>query len=213
MTDGPSPRRGERAKMGSAFRAALRRRRPSPSAAPPRTPFGSRSSRGRMPGNASRPRARRRGSLSGGAPGSRGRARVEAGTVRMPSRSVEGASPAPRRSLEPLNVAMWIRALQIIPRITPAEWRKLDLVSRWLIASRGAVLVVTFISVGIAGLLAIRDGGFDLATWSLVAAGLLLAHATNNLINDLTDHARGVDRDNYFRAPYGPPSLEHGLMK
>ena len=107
---------------------------------------------------------------------------------------------------------MWLRALQIIPRITPAEWRKLDLVSRWLIASRGAVLVITFISVGIAGLLAIRDGGFDLAIWSLVAAGLLLAHATNNLINDLTDHARGVDRDNYFRAQYGPHPLEHGLM-
>ena len=107
---------------------------------------------------------------------------------------------------------MWLRALQIIPRITPEEWRRLDLVSRWLIASRGAVLVITFISAGIAGLLAVRDGGFDLGIWALVTAGLLLAHATNNLLNDFTDHAKGVDRDNYFRAQYGPHPLEHGLM-
>ena len=74
------------------------------------------------------------------------------------------------------------------------------------------MLVITFISAGIAGLLAVRDGGFDLAIWSAVTLGLLLAHATNNLLNDFTDHVKGVDRDNYFRAQYGPHPLEHGLM-
>jgi len=107
---------------------------------------------------------------------------------------------------------MWIRALRVIPRIDKPEWDALDLVSRWLIASRGAVLVITFISAGIAGLLAARDGRFDPVLWTLTTAGLLLAHATNNLVNDLTDHRRGVDRDNYFRAQYGPHPLEHGLM-
>ncbi len=107
---------------------------------------------------------------------------------------------------------MWLRALRVIPRIDRADWDRLDLVSRWLIASRGAVLVITFISAGIAGLLALRDGGFDFGIWVLVTAGLLLAHATNNLLNDLTDHLKGVDRDNYFRARYGPHPLEHGLM-
>jgi 1,4-dihydroxy-2-naphthoate octaprenyltransferase len=111
-----------------------------------------------------------------------------------------------------MNVAMWIRALRVIPRISLEDWRGLDLVSRWLIASRGAVLVITFISAGIAGLLAARDGAFDPWLWSLLTVGLLLAHATNNLLNDLTDHVRGVDRDNYFRAQYGPHPLEHGLM-
>jgi len=111
-----------------------------------------------------------------------------------------------------MNVAMWIRALRVIPRISLEEWRGLDVVSRWLIASRGAVLVITFISAGIAGLLAARDGAFDPWLWSLLTVGLLLAHATNNLLNDLTDHVRGVDRDNYFRAQYGPHPLEHGLM-
>jgi 1,4-dihydroxy-2-naphthoate octaprenyltransferase len=107
---------------------------------------------------------------------------------------------------------MWIRALRVIPRIDKVEWDALDVVSRWLIASRGAVLVITFISAGIAGLLAARDGRFDWVLWTLTTAGLLLAHATNNLVNDLTDHRKGVDRDNYFRAQYGPHPLEHGLM-
>ena len=107
---------------------------------------------------------------------------------------------------------MWVRALRVIPRIDKAQWDALDIVSRWLVAVRGAVLVITFISAGIAGLLAARDGRFDPVLWSLMTVGLLLAHATNNLVNDLTDHRRGVDRDNYFRAQYGPHPLEHGLM-
>jgi 1,4-dihydroxy-2-naphthoate octaprenyltransferase len=111
-----------------------------------------------------------------------------------------------------VNVAMWMRALRVIPRISLEEWRDLDVVSRWLIASRGAVLVITFISAGIAGLFAARDGAFDPWLWTLLTLGLLLAHATNNLLNDLTDHLRGVDRDNYFRAQYGPHPIEHGLM-
>jgi 1,4-dihydroxy-2-naphthoate polyprenyltransferase len=39
-----------------------------------------------------------------------------------------------------------------------------------------------------------------------------MAHATNNLLNDLTDHIKGVDKGNYFRAQYGPQPLEHGLL-
>jgi 1,4-dihydroxy-2-naphthoate octaprenyltransferase len=111
-----------------------------------------------------------------------------------------------------MDVAMWVRALRVIPRIDKTAWDRLDVISRWLIASRGAVLVITFISSGIAGLLAARAGRFDPLLWALVTVGLLLAHATNNLVNDLTDHRRGVDRDNYFRAQYGPHPLEHGLM-
>jgi 1,4-dihydroxy-2-naphthoate octaprenyltransferase len=107
---------------------------------------------------------------------------------------------------------MWVQALRVIPRITREEWDRLDVISRWLIAARGAVLVITFISTGIAGLLAVRDGAFDPLLWSLTTVALLLAHATNNLVNDFTDHRRGVDKDNYFRAQYGPHVLEHGLM-
>ena len=42
--------------------------------------------------------------------------------------------------------------------------------------------------------------------------GLTLAHATNNILNDVSDHARGVDKDNAFRTRYGTQPVEEGLM-
>lgn len=111
-----------------------------------------------------------------------------------------------------MNVSMWAKAVNVIPRVSKDEWDGLDIVSRWLIATRSAVLVMTFNSAAIAGLLAARDGKFDLFLWLLVTFGLLFAHATNNLLNDFTDHIKGVDKDNYFRSQYGPQPLEHGLM-
>lgn len=112
----------------------------------------------------------------------------------------------------PMNTSMWARAVTVIPRVTKEEWNALDVISRWLIATRSAVLVMTLNSAVIAGLLAVRDGKFDLLLWLMVTVGLLFAHATNNLVNDLTDHWKGVDKDNYFRSQYGPQPLEHGLM-
>ena len=111
-----------------------------------------------------------------------------------------------------MNVAMWGKALRVIPRIEKEEWNRLDVIARWLIATRSAVLIITFISAAIAGLLALRDGRFNLGLWLLLTLGLLLAHATNNLLNDLTDYLKGVDKGNYFRAQYGPQPLEHGLL-
>jgi 1,4-dihydroxy-2-naphthoate octaprenyltransferase len=111
-----------------------------------------------------------------------------------------------------MNVQMWSKALQIIPRLSKEEWDGLDILSRWLIAARAAVLIMTFISGAIAGILAVRDGSFNLLYWLLLSLGLILAHATNNLLNDLTDYSRGVDQDNYYRAQYGPQPLTHGFL-
>lgn len=110
---------------------------------------------------------------------------------------------------------MWGRALRTIPRLNPQQWSELDLVARWLVATRSAVLIMTLVSSSIGGLLALRSGaisGNGGLLWFLATLGLLLAHATNNLINDLTDHLTGADRDNSFRAQYGPHPIEHGLM-
>ncbi|MEW6716136.1 MAG: prenyltransferase [Chloroflexota bacterium] len=111
-----------------------------------------------------------------------------------------------------MNVAMWVKALQVIPRIDKNEWDQLDVFSKWLIATRSAVFVITFISAALSGILAARNGSFHFGLWLLVTVGLIAAHATNNLINDLTDYLKGVDKDNYFRAQYGPQTLEHGLL-
>ncbi len=111
-----------------------------------------------------------------------------------------------------MNIKMWGQALRIIPQVSKNEWSRLDIISRWLISTRAAVLVMTFISAAIAGLLAHLNGSFDWSRWGLVTIGLIMAHATNNLINDFTDHWKGVDKDNYYRAQYGPQPLEHGLL-
>jgi 1,4-dihydroxy-2-naphthoate octaprenyltransferase len=111
-----------------------------------------------------------------------------------------------------MNFSMWGQALRIIPRLNKEEWDRLDIISRWLVATRAAVLVMTFISAAIAGILAYRDGAFHLGRWLVLAFGLVLAHATNNLVNDITDHLKGVDRENTFRAQYGPQPLEHELL-
>lgn len=111
-----------------------------------------------------------------------------------------------------MNLKMWGKALRIIPRLSKEEWDDLDIVARWLIATRSAVLVMTFISAAIAGILAARAALFHVLPWILLSFGLIMAHAANNIINDLTDYSRGVDQDNYFRARYGPQPLTHGFM-
>lgn len=107
---------------------------------------------------------------------------------------------------------MWRKALNVIPRISFEEWQGLDVISRWLIATRAAVLIMTFISASIAGILALQAGMFNLGRWLLLAIGLIMAHATNNLLNDYIDYTKGVDQDNYYRSQYGPQCLVHGLM-
>jgi 1,4-dihydroxy-2-naphthoate octaprenyltransferase len=111
-----------------------------------------------------------------------------------------------------MNINMWRKALQVIPHVSKEEWQKLDVISKWLISTRAAVLIMTFLSGAFAGIFAFRDGKFDLVKWILLIFGLIFSHATNNLLNDYTDYNRGVDQDNYYRAQYGPQPLVHGLM-
>jgi 1,4-dihydroxy-2-naphthoate octaprenyltransferase len=111
-----------------------------------------------------------------------------------------------------MNIGMWKKALNVIPQVSKEEWDRLDLVSRWLISTRAAVLVMTFISAALAGLFAWRDGGFELLPWMALACGLIMAHAANNIFNDYTDFMRGVDKDNYYRTMYGAQPIASGLM-
>lgn len=103
-----------------------------------------------------------------------------------------------------INFAMWRKASwQLIKMDDKKEWDALDVVSKWLIATRSAVTLVTVYSCVIAGILAARDGKFDWLTFIIITLGLFIAHGTNNILNDYTDYTRGVDRNNYFRTEYG----------
>jgi len=111
-----------------------------------------------------------------------------------------------------MNFAMWRKALNVIPEVSKDEWDRLDVISKWLISTRAAVLVMTFISAALAGLFAWRDGSFSFLPWIALTLGLILAHASNNIFNDYTDYVRGVDKDNYFRTIYGAQPVASGLM-
>ncbi len=93
----------------------------------------------------------------------------------------------------------------------------LDPISRWLIATRSVVFVMTINSVIIGGLLYLIHSGFHYSfvfPFVLVLLGLVLAHAASNLLNDYWDAKHGIDTsEGYFRPAYMPhPSLS-GMMK
>jgi 1,4-dihydroxy-2-naphthoate octaprenyltransferase len=109
-------------------------------------------------------------------------------------------------------IKMWIKALRVIPRISVEEWGHLDIISRWLVASRAAVFIMTATAGVIGGLLAYRMGTLNWAIFVAAVLGIVFAHATNNLLNDLVDHRKGIDHNNYYRSLYGPHPLEHGFL-
>jgi 1,4-dihydroxy-2-naphthoate polyprenyltransferase len=105
----------------------------------------------------------------------------------------------------------------------PAAWREvlrtgnpppgpLDPVSRWLVLSRAAVLPMTLTAGLVAGLLAAREDGFNAGWFALALAGMVLAHAANNLMNDVFDVEAGSDTESYPRALYAPHPILSGMI-
>jgi 1,4-dihydroxy-2-naphthoate octaprenyltransferase len=111
-----------------------------------------------------------------------------------------------------MNIKSWGQALNTMPKLSPEEWQRLDIVSRWLVATRASVFFMTFMSAALGGLLAARESDIDWLAWLVCALGLVFAHATNNLVNDYTDSRRGIDKNNYYRNQYGVHVLEDGLL-
>jgi len=112
-----------------------------------------------------------------------------------------------------INFAMWRTAIwQLIKMDDKKEWDALDVVSKWLIATRSAVTLVTVYSCIISGILAWRDGYFSWGPFLILTLGLFIAHGTNNLLNDYTDYSRGLDQGNYFRTQYGVHPLAQGFF-
>ncbi len=102
--------------------------------------------------------------------------------------------------------------LEVLRTTNPPTGRPLDPVSRWLVLSRAAVLPMTVVAGAVAALLAVRRPGFD--AWLLVLAlvGIVLAHTSNNLMNDLFDMEVGNDTASYPRALYAPHPVLSGMI-
>jgi 1,4-dihydroxy-2-naphthoate octaprenyltransferase len=111
----------------------------------------------------------------------------------------------PRRA--PL-LARWRHALSTI---NPPSG-ELDAVSRWLVITRAGVLPMTLTAGAIAGLLAVRRPGFAAGWFVLAFVGIVLAHVSNNLVNDLFDTSEGLDTGDYPRALYAPHPILSGMI-
>jgi 1,4-dihydroxy-2-naphthoate octaprenyltransferase len=72
---------------------------------------------------------------------------------------------------------------------------------------------MTLVSVTIAGLLALGSPLFDPLLFLLAALGSVVAHAANNMINDLFDLDAGLDAKDYPRSQYAPHPVLAGLVE
>ena len=88
----------------------------------------------------------------------------------------------------------------------------IDPVSRWMVLTRAAVLPMTITAGAVAGLLAVGQDGFRPALLALAIVGIVLAHMSNNLMNDLFDIDAGSDTKEYPRALYAPHPILSGMI-
>lgn len=116
------------------------------------------------------------------------------------------ATPA-RAERRPL-LARWRHAMSTI---NPPEG-ELDAVSRWLVLTRAGVLPMTLTAGAVTGLLAARADDFNGLYYALAFIGIVLAHVSNNLMNDLFDSDEGLDTANYPRALYAPHPILSGMI-
>lgn len=117
------------------------------------------------------------------------------------------ASPRPGR------LGAWSYALRTTNPPPDRPVAALDGVTRWLVVTRAAVLPMTLFAGLVAGLLAVRADGFSWPLYLLALLGILLAHACNNLLNDLSDLDAGLDTGAYPRALYAPHPVLSGMVR
>jgi 1,4-dihydroxy-2-naphthoate polyprenyltransferase len=111
-------------------------------------------------------------------------------------------------ALRPGRLKSWRHALSTV---NPPQG-DLDFVTRWLVISRAGVLPMTLTAGAVAGLLAVRRSGFEVGWFALAFVGIVLAHVSNNLLNDLFDTDTGLDTGEYPRSLYAPHPILSGMI-
>jgi 1,4-dihydroxy-2-naphthoate octaprenyltransferase len=109
------------------------------------------------------------------------------------------------------DLGLLARWRYVLRTTNPPEGR-VDIVSKWLVLTRAAVLPMTLTAGLIAGLLAVRQPGFEWGWYLLALLGIVLAHAANNLMNDLFDLEVGLDSEEYPRGLYAPHPVLSGMI-
>jgi 1,4-dihydroxy-2-naphthoate polyprenyltransferase len=83
----------------------------------------------------------------------------------------------------------------------------------WAAQIRAPFLILSVLLVALGGAAAWRDGVFQLSPFLLSLLGVTLAHVAVNLLNELSDHATGID-DHTRKTPFsgGSGTLQAGLL-
>ncbi len=111
------------------------------------------------------------------------------------------------------RLRLWYRILNGTYVAEGDDVHNLDALSRWLIATRSVVFVMTANSVIIGALLAALSGSFSWLLFALTLVGMVLAHATSNLFNDFFDTRHEIDsQPGYLRLSYLPHPILSGMM-
>ncbi len=95
---------------------------------------------------------------------------------------------------------------------------ELDVISRWLYASRSIILVISAQAAIVAGLLALTARAFNILYFVLILVGFITAHAISNLSNDYFGFRRGHDtldspRMRYTLHPLASNMMTEGSLK
>jgi 1,4-dihydroxy-2-naphthoate octaprenyltransferase len=117
----------------------------------------------------------------------------------------DATTEPPERS----RLRSWAYALRTT---NPPPGGRVDVITRWIVVSRAAVLPMTVVSGLVAALLAVGHPGLDRRWLALAVVGIVLAHLANNLMNDLYDTQAGSDAAGYPRTLYAPHPVLSGLV-
>ncbi|HYF45318.1 MAG TPA: prenyltransferase [Acidimicrobiales bacterium] len=115
-------------------------------------------------------------------------------------------------SSPPTHTPLLARWKEVLRTTNPPASGEVDVVSKWLVLTRAAVLPMTITAGAVAGLLAVRQDGFSWGWYLLALLGITLAHVSNNLMNDLFDTDVGLDTESYPRALYAPHPVLSGMI-
>ncbi len=116
---------------------------------------------------------------------------------------------------ESISVSEFSNLVSVISTCNPKNTEKIGFLTKWAIITRACIFSLTLISVTLAFALALLDVGYRKISYAhllLTFIALILAHASNNMANDLADVLSGVDDKDYARAKYAPHPILSGMI-
>jgi len=110
-------------------------------------------------------------------------------------------------------ISRWVTIFRTCNLPPGMKMHEADVMSKWLVITRACVLPMTLLSGLIGGLIALSVGPINWWFWLVATLGIMLAHLSNNMINDYLDYNQGTD--SFERSPrsmYAPHPIQSGWI-